>query len=109
MSETEKYFQGTWRAAGEIDLHTWFLEWTFNSGRFKQLGYPAIFQEGKYMVVGLADNKWPLIKLLLSFMTKKELSVRTIEKLEIVMGQEIEQLSISNMKGFSRVAPIKTN
>ena len=50
---TAEYLQGTWRAAGETpDRHTWFLEWTFKDGRFKQTGYPPIKQEGKYRCSG---------------------------------------------------------
>jgi len=55
---TDDYLQGTWRAAGETpDRHTWFLEWTFKDGRFKQTGYPPITQEGKYRVIEAAANK----------------------------------------------------
>lgn len=99
MSETEKYIQGKWRAAGQFDRHAWFLEWTFDNGRFKQTGYPAIFQEGKYKVVSLADDK-----ITIELYEQKGTFGENNRKVEIVIDKEIQQLSISNTTGF-RVSP----
>ncbi|HMS41947.1 MAG TPA: hypothetical protein PKE69_17075 [Pyrinomonadaceae bacterium] len=43
--------QGTWRLEGTNGGNVWFLEWTFNRGSFKQAGYPAISQMGKYKII----------------------------------------------------------
>lgn len=52
--------QGTWRLEGTNGGNAWFLEWTFNRGSFKQVGYPAISQTGKYKII---EEKGVQIKL----------------------------------------------
>lgn len=95
---TEEYLQGTWRAAGETpDRHTWFLEWTFKDGRFKQMGYPPITQQGKYRVVGSDANK-----LTIELFDQDGTFGTEPQKIEI--SADAGRLTIQNMKGFSKVA-----
>src|SRR5690606_15001017 len=93
----EEYLQGTWRAAGETpDRHTWFLEWTFDDGRFKQAGYPPITQKGKYRVVGSDGTK-----LTLELYDQDGTFGKETQRIEITVDSN--RLTIQNMKGFSRV------
>lgn len=94
---TEESLQGTWRAAGETpDRHTWFLEWTFKDGRFKQLGYPPITQEGKYRVVGSDANK-----LTIELFDQDGTFGKEPQRIEI--SADAGRLKIQNMKGFAKV------
>jgi hypothetical protein len=102
--EPEKYIQGKWRAAGETDRHTWFLEWTFDNGSFKQSGYPPITQDGKYKVVNVADNK-----ITLELYDQKGTFGEEKSKVEILINPETKQLTISGMKEFSRVNTEQNN
>lgn len=97
MGEAEKYIQGKWRAAGENGGHTWFLEWAFDKGNFKMLGYPALFQEGKYRVVTETDDK-----LTIELYGQKGTFGEKDRKVEIVMDKQSGKLAISRMDGFSR-------
>jgi hypothetical protein len=56
----EKFIQGTWQLRGENDGHAWFLEWTFDQGKFNLKGYPPLYQEGKYRIVKTEGNKMTL-------------------------------------------------
>ena len=56
-SEAERFIQGTWwqlgTMAGEPQHRaiSFYLEWTFRSGAFRQSGYPPLLSEGSYRVV----------------------------------------------------------
>src|ERR671927_1557894 len=56
----EDFIQGTWRLTGEEGGHGWFLEWTFDHGRFNLKGYPPLYQEGKYRVIKSDANRLTL-------------------------------------------------
>ena len=51
--------RGTWAASGEAPAPpggrglSWFMEWTFQDGRFRQHGYPPIAAEGRYRALGV--------------------------------------------------------
>lgn len=97
---TEEYLQGTWRAAGETpDRHTWFLEWTFCDGRFKQAGYPPITQEGKYRIVASDANSIRLELFDQSGTFGKE-------RQQIEISVDKGWLTIQNIKGFTRVTDL---
>lgn len=94
---TEESLQGTWRAAGETpDRHTWFLEWTFKDGRFKQAGYPPITQEGKYRVVASEANK-------LTIELFEQNGTFGKEPQQIEISVDSNRLMIQNMKGFAKI------
>jgi hypothetical protein len=56
-SEAERFIQGTWFSSGTTPgtpQHrsvTWYIEWSFESGSFRQSGYPPLQSEGRYRVV----------------------------------------------------------
>ena len=61
-SPAERFIQGTWYYAGTapgtpqhraIAFH---IEWTFESGRFRQTGYPPLLSEGQYRVVRSTES-----------------------------------------------------
>lgn len=61
QNSEEKFIQGTWRLEGKNDeQHSWMLEWTFDQGKFKLVGYPPLYQGGKYRVVKTEDQKMTL-------------------------------------------------
>ena len=54
----EEFIQGTWRLEGKNDeKHSWMLEWTFDQGKFKLVGYPPLYQAGKYRIIKTEANK----------------------------------------------------
>ena len=93
----EKYIQGTWRVEGENGGKSWYLEWTFAGGSFKQMGYPPIIQEGKYRVITEDGNK-----ITLELYEQKGTFGDETRKIEISIDKEANQLTISNTKGFKR-------
>lgn len=97
--EVEKYIQGTWRAEGENNQRSWFLEWTFAGGKFKQTGYPPILQEGSYRIVNVADGR-----ITIELFAQKGNFGDQPRTIEIVTDPEDEKLTISGTKGFLRVA-----
>ena len=57
----EQIIQGTWRLTGQNDpRHSWYLEWTFDQGKFTLRGYPPLAQDGKYRIVKNDKNKLTL-------------------------------------------------
>jgi hypothetical protein len=98
MNETEQYIQGAWRTAGGDGIRAWFSEWTFANGSFKQTGYPPIVQEGKYRVASVADDR-----ITLTLYDQKGTFGDEERELQILLDKEAKQLTISGMKGFSRV------
>lgn len=96
-SEAEQFLRGKWRAAGENSGHTWFLEWKFDNGKFKQVGYPPISQEGKYEIEKVEKGK-----IFLNLYDQKGTFGERINTVEIKIDNEMKKISISQMK-FSRV------
>ncbi|HVE59805.1 MAG TPA: hypothetical protein VNB22_23535, partial [Pyrinomonadaceae bacterium] len=97
--ENEQYIQGTWRVAGGNGIRSWFLEWTFDDGNFKQTGYPPITQEGKYRVSSITESK-----ITLELYDQKGTFGTETSTVEISINREESQLTISNTKGFTRIA-----
>jgi hypothetical protein len=97
--EAEKYIQGTWRVASENARRSWFLEWSFDNGNFKQTGYPPIIQEGKYRVAGIDGDR-----LTLELYEQKGTFGEGNRELQIFLDKKANRLTISGTKGFSRTA-----
>lgn len=95
--EAEERIQGVWRAEGKNGGYGWFLEWTFDHGNFKQTGYPPIFQEGKYRIIGMQGNK-----LTLELYEQKGNFGEEKRNVEIILNVEKETLKISGTDGFSQ-------
>lgn len=97
-SEAEKFLQGKWRAAGGDNIRAWFLDWTFDNGKFKQVGYPPIQQEGKYKILRAEKEK-----ITLELYEQKGTFGEETETLEIFIDPKTKLLTISQIKNFSRV------
>lgn len=104
MSEEEKYIQGTWRLSGELPNSNknepgmaWYLEYTFDKGKFKQTGYPPITQEGKYKVIKQDGNK-----LTLELYDQKGTFGTENKQMVVVVEREKNKLTIDGKEGFSR-------
>ncbi len=95
--ENEKFIRGTWRADGTNGGYGWYLEWTFDGGKFKQIGYPPIIQEGKYRVVS-ADGD----RLTIELYDQQGTFGEDRREIQIVIDRQANQLTISNTKGFKR-------
>jgi hypothetical protein len=95
---SDRYIQGKWRAAGQTGTHAWFMDWTFDNGRFKQVGYPPLQQEGKYKVVERTKNG----RLILQLYDQKGTFGEKETTIEIIVDTKANQLSIDNLKPFFR-------
>src|SRR5215213_3613075 len=100
--ENEKFIQGMWRVTGENGGYGWYLEWTFDNGNFKQMGYPPIIQEGKYKVLSVGDNQ-----ITLGLYEQKGTFGEEKRELQISIDKQANQLTIGSTKGFSRSASEK--
>ena len=102
--ENEKYIQGAWRVDGANGKNSWFLQWAFDNGNFKQTGYPPITQEGKYRVVSNSGDK-----LTLELYEQKGTFGDETRKIEILINRAESQLTISSTKGFKRIGERQNN
>jgi hypothetical protein len=102
IDEAEKFIQGKWRVAGESGIRAWFLEWTFDNGNFKNLGYPPISQEGKYKILSVNSDK-----ITLEFYDQKGNFGTENTTKEILIDRKADRLTISNTNGFARVVEKK--
>ncbi len=100
----ENYIQGVWRVSGQNAGRGWFLEWTFDNGNFKQIGYPPIAQTGKYRVLSTAENC-----ITLELYEQKGTFGETPRELQILIDKAAKQLKIDKMNGFARTAEKKND
>ena len=104
--DNAKFIEGTWRFDGQLPGDgkrpgmSWFSEWTFAGGTFRQLGYPPLHQEGKYRVAEDRDDR---LKLELHDQTGTFGS--TDRPLEIIVDREKKTLTIQGREGFKRLEP----
>lgn len=60
--EAERFIQGTWSYSGTVSgdpphrAIAFQIEWTLDSGTFRQSGYPPLLSEGRYRVVRAAAD-----------------------------------------------------
>jgi hypothetical protein len=94
----EKFIQGKWTAAGDQgEGHSWYLEWTFDNGRFEMTGYPPIQQSGLYQIATSAENTLTLT------MTEQQGDFGTEDStLTILIDPDNNSLTIDNLGPFSR-------
>jgi hypothetical protein len=100
----EKLIQGTWRVEGMNDGYRWFIEWTFENGKFKQTGYPPIIQEGKYRVLRSTNER-----ITLELCEQQGTFGSESRELQISIDKEENQLTISGTRGFTRSDAEKIN
>lgn len=94
-----EFIQGTWRLEGKNDeKHRWMLEWTFDQGKFKLVGYPPLYQGGKYRVIKTEDNKWTLE------LTEQQGNFGTENrKVEVIVNKDKDTIMIEGKGPFTRV------
>ncbi len=94
--------QGNWYLSGQLDSKdghgfSWFLEWTFDHGKFNLSGYPPLHQEGKYRVVKTDGDK-----LTLELYEQKGNFGTENSRIEIVVDKEKDRLMIDGKGPFER-------
>jgi major membrane immunogen (membrane-anchored lipoprotein) len=100
-NSNEEFIQGAWRLTGQNDpKHSWFLEWTFDKGKFDLVGYPPLHQSGKYRVLKTEGSKMT-IEL---YEQKGELGTEN-SQVEIVIDRDKNTLMIRGQGPFTRVKP----
>jgi hypothetical protein len=96
----EQQIQGTWHLEGNDGRgHSWFLEWTFEQGKFTLKGYPPLYQEGQYRIIKIEGTK-----LTLELYDQKGNFGTENSQIEIVTGRNRNKLKTIKSQGpFSRV------
>jgi hypothetical protein len=95
----EEFIQGTWRLTGQNDpKHSWYLEWTFDHGKFKLDGYPPLHQSGNYRVLKTEGSKMRLELV----DQKGELGTENSE-IEIIADQKKGTLTIKGQGPFTKI------
>jgi hypothetical protein len=96
----EDFIQGTWRMTGQNGMYGWFLEWTFERGKFNLKGYPPLYQEGKYRIVKTEGDK-----LTLELYDQKGNFGTDNSRLEVVLNKKKNTLNIKGQGPFTRTEP----
>ena len=94
----EDFIQGMWRLTGENGGHAWYLEWTFNRGRFNLRGYPPLAQDGKYRIIKSAGDK-----LTLELYDQQGNFGTEDGRVEVVLDKKRDTLTIKGQGPFARV------
>jgi len=92
----DQQIQGTWRLDGNNGGHSWFLEWTFERGKFTLRGYPPLLQEGSYRITKTEGNK-----LTLELYDQKGNFGTETSQIEIIIDKD--KLKIKGQGPFARV------
>jgi hypothetical protein len=95
----EQVMQGAWRLTGTNGAHGWYLEWTFDHGKFKLDGYPPLHQEGKYRVVKEEGDK-----LTLELYEQQGNFGTENSQIEVVVDKDKDALKIKDQGPFKRSA-----
>ena len=97
-NSAEQLMQGTWRLSGMNDAtHGWFLEWTFDHGKFNLDGYPPLHHEGKYRVLKEQGNK-----LTLELYEQQGNFGTENSQIEVVADKDKDTLKIKDQGPFKR-------
>lgn len=97
---SEEFIRGIWHVdgGGENNTPRWWLEWTFEEGKFLLTGYPVVNQKGSYRVLKAKDGKLTLEL----FDQQGDLGAKN-SKIDIVIDQKKEVLTIKDKGPFKRV------
>lgn len=93
----EDFIQGMWRLTGENGGHAWFLEWSFDRGRFELKGYPPLAQDGKYRIIKTEGHK-----LTLELYDQRGNFGTENSQLELVIDKKKDTLMIKGQGPFKR-------
>jgi hypothetical protein len=99
----EHAIQGTWYLSGQVrDTNvrpglSWFLEWTFDQGKFNLAGYPPLHQNGSYRIIRTEGNRLTLelYDQQGNFGTEKS-------QIEILLQKNKDRLTIKGRGPFKR-------
>jgi hypothetical protein len=96
----EQSIQGTWHVEGNDGRGlSWYLEWTFDKGKFNLKGYPPLYQEGSYRIIKSAAGK-----LTLELFDQKGNFGTENSQIEIVVGRARNKLKMIKGQGpFTRI------
>ena len=95
--------QGIWYLSGQLKDEkgkpglSWFLEWTFDHGKFNLNGYPPLHQEGSYRILKTEGNK-----LTLELYDQKGNFGTDNSQIEIVRQKNRDRLMIKGQGPFTR-------
>ena len=95
--------QGIWYLSGQVtDKNgqpglSWFLEWTFDHGKFNLSGYPPLHQEGSYRILKTEGDK-----LTLELYDQKGNFGTDNSQIEIVRQKNRDRLMIKGQGPFKR-------
>jgi hypothetical protein len=97
----EKFIQGTWMAAGDLgEGHSWYLEWTFENGKFSVEGYPPLTQTGDYKVTKSEGTTLTLE------LTNQEGDWPTDDtEIIVIIDPDNQTLTIDNQGPFTKTTP----
>lgn len=93
----EDFIQGMWRATGQNGMYGWFLEWTFDRGKFDLKGYPPLAQGGKYRIIKAEGHK-----LTLELYDQQGNFGTENSQIEIVIDKKKDTLMIKGQGPFKR-------
>jgi hypothetical protein len=93
----EDFIQGMWRLTGQNGMYGWYLEWTFNHGRFDLKGYPPLAQDGKYRIIKTEGHK-----LTLELYDQKGNFGTENSQIELVIDKKKDALMIKGQGPFKR-------
>ena len=93
----EDFIQGTWRMTGQNGMYGWFLEWTFDRGKFNLKGYPPLYQEGKYRIIKTEGDK-----LTLELYDQKGNFGTDNSQIEVIINKKKNTLTIKGQGPFTR-------
>jgi hypothetical protein len=95
--------QGIWYLSGQLPGQdgkpglSWFLEWTFDHGKFNLNGYPPLHQEGSYRILKTEGNK-----LTLELYDQKGNFGTDSSRIEIIVDKAKDELKIDEKGPFTR-------
>jgi hypothetical protein len=97
---SEEFIRGIWHidGGGENNTPRWWLEWTFEEGKFSQTGYPVVNQKGSYRIVKVKDGK-----LTLELFDQQGDFGSKNSKIDVVLDLKKDLLTIKDKGPFKRV------
>jgi len=95
--------QGTWYLSGQVKDRngqpglSWFLEWTFDQGKFNLSGYPPLHQEGSYRIIKQEGKQ-----LTLELYDQQGNFGTDASRIEIILQENKDRLMIKDQGPFKR-------
>jgi hypothetical protein len=96
----EDFIQGMWRVTGQNGMYGWFLEWTFDRGRFDLKGYPPLAQGGKYRIIKTDGHR-----ITLELYDQQGNFGTENSQIELVIDKKKDTLMIKGQGPFKRAEP----